>query len=128
MKKDSTTNQLLYLVHQIRQTWGMHKLAHGLFLDISAPFDKIWHKGLLAKLNQIGIKGNFLELFESYLYNRKQIVVVDGVKSNVESINSGCPQGSKLGPLLFIIFINDIQNGLESESFIFADDTTLLAK
>ena len=64
LKGDSTINQLIYLVHQIREAWGGHKLIQGLFLDISSAFDKIWHKGLLAKLNQIGIEGNLLLLFE----------------------------------------------------------------
>ena len=98
-----------------------------MFLDIEGAFDKIWHKGLLAKLNQISIEGKFLKLFESYLTNRQQIVVIDGEKSKTKNLSAGCPQGSKLGPLLFIIFINDIQKDLESEILLFADDTTLLA-
>ena len=94
-----------------------------MFLDIDGAFDKMWHSAMIAKLNQIGIKGNLLTLFNSYLTNRKQIVVVDGKKSNVTDIKAGIPQGSKLGPLLFIIYINNITEiGLESEIFIFADD------
>ena len=68
-----------------------------------------------------------LELFKSYLSNRKQIVFVDGVKLHTEVINAEIPQGSRLGPLLFIIYINDIKDDLESEILIFADDTTLIA-
>ena len=128
LKGDSTINQLLYLIHKIRVTWGNNKILQGLFLDISAAFDKIWHKALLIKLKQLSIEGQFLNLFDSYLSNRKQIVVVDGLKSSVEDVKAGCPQGSKLGPLLFIIFINDIQKDLESDILIFADDTTLLAQ
>ena len=67
LKGDSTMTQLIYLVHQIRKSWGQAKLSHGLFLDISAAFDKVWHKGLLAKLEQIGISGAFLTIFQSYL-------------------------------------------------------------
>ena len=82
---------------------------------------------MIAKLDQINIKGNLLKLFQSYLTNRKQIVVVDGMKSNVTEVKAGIPQGSKLGPLLFIIYINDITEiDLESEIFIFADDCSLL--
>ena len=66
-------------------------------------------------------------LFKSYLSNRKQCVIVEGVKSNLKDIQSGVPQGSRLGPLLFLIFINDIVQDIESEILIFADDTTLLA-
>ena len=95
----------------------------GAFLDISAAFDKVWHKGLLAKLSQIGIGGNFLKLFQSYLTKRKQCVVVDTIKSNFLEVKAGVPQGSRLGPLLFIIYKNDIK----SEILIFADDTRLLA-
>ena len=127
IKGDSTTNQLLYIVHKIRLAWGSSKIADGVFLDVSSAFEKIWHSGLIAKLDQIGIKGKLLSLFESYLSNRKQIVVIDGVKSQIMDLKAGCPQGSRLGPLLFIIYINDIQKDLESEILLFADDTTLLA-
>ena len=96
-------------------------------MDISAAFDKVWHKGLIAKLEQIGISDNFLNLFTSYLSNRKQCTVIDGVKSNLLEITAGVPQGSRLGPLLFIIYINDIVEGLECEILIFADDCSLLA-
>ena len=98
-----------------------------MFLDISAAFDKVWHKGLIAKLEQIGITDQLLTLFISYLSNRKQCVVVDGVKSTLLDIQAGVPQGSRLGPLLFLIYINDIVDGLESEVLIFADDCSLLA-
>ena len=102
-------------------------LTHGIFLDISSAFDKVWHKGLLAKLEQIGICDAVLTLLKSYLSDRKQCVVVDGVKSPFLDINAGVPQGSRLGPLLFIIYINDIVNDLESDILVFADDCSLLA-
>ena len=92
---------------------------------MAAAFEKVWHKGMAAKFEQNGITESCLDLFKSYLSNRKQIVVVDGVKSHTEVINAGIPQGSRLGPLLFIIYINDIVKDLESDIFIFADDTTL---
>ena len=120
-------SQLLYIVHYIRTNWGHSKIVQGTFLDISSAFDKVWHAGLLGKLGQIGINGRLFDLFKSYLSNRKQCVVIDGEKSSLQSVNAGVPQGSRLGPLLFIIFINDIINDIESEIMIFADDTTLLA-
>ena len=98
-----------------------------VFLDISSAFDKVWHNGLLAKLKQIGVIGQCHDLFSSYLKNRKQRVVIEGVKSELVDIKAGIPQGSRLGPLLFIIYINDIVHSLESDILIFADDTTLLA-
>ena len=72
LKGDSTISQLLFLVHQIVTSWGKAKIAHGLFLDISAAFDKVWHKGLIAKLEQIGVADSVLALFISYFSNRKQ--------------------------------------------------------
>ena len=91
LKGDSTITQLLYLVHNIRTAWGNSNVAHGLFLDISSAFDKVWHKGLLAKLEQIGICNEVLLLFDSYLSKRKQCVVVEGVKSSFLEINAGVP-------------------------------------
>ena len=127
LKGDSTMSQLLYIVHFIRSNWGKKNIVQGAFLDISAAFDKVWHKGLIAKLYQIGISGSFINLFTSYLLNRKQCVIIEGVKSGLAEIKAGVPQGSRLGPLLFIIFINDIVDNIESEILLFEDDTTLLA-
>ena len=127
MKGDSTVHQLLYIVHKIKSNLTQNKITQGLFLDVSAAFDKVWHTGLIAKLDQIGIAGNCLDTIKNYLSGRKQVVVVDGVKSDVLDVEAGVPQGSRLGPLLFIIYINDITNDLESDIFIFADDTSLLA-
>ena len=119
--------QLLYIVHNIRTNWGNSKITQGLFLDVSAAFDKVWHNGLIAKLSQIGVEGNFLDTISTYLSGRKQVVVVDGVKSDILNVEAGVPQGSRLGPLLFIIYMNDIINNIESDILIFADDTSLLA-
>ena len=127
LKGDSTINQLIYLVHTIRLAWTKGKVTQALFLDVSAAFDKVWHSGLLAKLESISVTDKCLDLFSSYLSDRKQVVVVDGVKSSTSDIKAGIPQGSRLGPLLFILYIEDIQKDLESESLIFADDTTLIA-
>ena len=127
LKGDSTISQLVYIVHLIRSSLGSSKIVQGAFLDISAAFDKVWHNGLIAKLAQIGIHVNLLDFFKSYLKNRKQCVIVDGVKSNFLDVKAGVPQGSRLGPLLFIIYINDIINDIQSDIMIFADDTTLHA-
>ena len=127
LKGDSTVSQLSYMVHFIKQNWTYKNIAQGLFLDVSAAFDKVWHNGLLAKLNQIGVEGSFLNIIGSYLAGRKQVVVVDGVSSNTLEVKAGVPQGSRLGPLLFIIYMNDIIDDIESDILIFADDTSLMA-
>ena len=101
-------------------------MTHGIFLDVKSAFDKVWHKGLIAKLNQININGKLLDLFSFYLYNRQQIVVVDGQKSEKQQVKAGIPQGSRLGPLLFIIYINNITDSIKSDILIFADNTSLL--
>ena len=125
LKGDSTVSQLLYIVHNIRKSWTQNSMMHGVFLDVSSAFDKVWHRGLLAKLFQAGIEENFYELMSSYLMNRKQKVVVNGEKSDMLDIKAGVPQGSRLGPLLFLIYINDISQDIESDILIFADDTSL---
>ena len=127
LKGDSTVSQLLYIVHNIRQNWGQKKMTQGLFLDVSSAFDKVWHNGLLAKLSQIGVEGSVYDILRSYLSDRRQVVVVDGQKSDMLDVKAGVPQGSRLGPLLFIIYMNDIVNDIESDILIFADDTSLFA-
>ena len=96
-------------------------------MDISAAFAKVWHKGLLSNLCQIGISGKFIVFFTSCLINKQQCVVIEGLSSTLADIKAGVLQGSRLGPLFFIIFINDIVENLEREIFLFADDTTILA-
>ena len=96
MRGDSTTNQLLYITHLIRSTWASGNIAHGLFLDVAAAFEKVWHEGLAAKLEQNGLSESCLKLFKSYLSNRIQIVVVDGVKSQICKVKAGIPQHSRL--------------------------------
>ena len=80
----------------------------GVFLDISKAFDKVWHIGLLFKLKAYGIDGELLSLLENYLENRKQRVVLNGQTSEWRKINSGVPQGSVLGSISLIIYINDL--------------------
>ena len=85
----------------------------------------MWHDGLLFKLNQNGISGSLLKLFEDYLHGRKQRVVLNGFYSDYSPIESGVPQGSVLGPLLFLVYINDLERNIKSNVKFFADDTML---
>lgn len=127
LKGYSTYSQLLYLIHTIRQAWGQKSIYQAVFLDISAAFDKVWHNGLIAKLTQAGVSGQFLSVLESYLSNRKQKVMIDGTPSDELPINAGVPQGSRLGPLLFLVYINDIIKDLECDCLLFADDCCLVS-
>ena len=127
LPNDSTANQLLYIVHKIKSSWAKKHISQACFLDISAAFDAVWHKALIEKLRSINVKGNCLKLLQSYLSERTAKTVVDGHESAELPVEAGVPQGSRLGPLLFILYINDIISDLESEPMIFADDTTLIA-
>ena len=126
---DSTTNQLLYLLDEIHQAFDSTKSfeVRTVFLDISKAFDKVWHDGLIFKLEQNGISGNLLKLFQNYLSNRKQRVVLNGSYSDYSNVESGVPQGSVLGPLLFLVYINDLERNIKSNVNFFADDTMLFS-
>ena len=124
---DSCTNQLLSLVHEIHESFNCGLEVRSIYLDMSKAFDKVWHEGLIFKLKQNGIEGNLLNLFQNYLTNRKQRVILNGMESNWGDIRAGVPQGSVLGPLLFLIYINDLEEGIESHVKFFADDTSLFS-
>ena len=90
-------------------------------------FDEVWHEGLVFKLKQNGISGNLLNIFEDFLRNMKQRVVLNGQTPNWKNIHAVVPQGSVLGPLLFLIYINDLVENLSSIPKLFADDTSLFS-
>ena len=96
-----------------------------VFCDVSKEFDRVWHKGLLFKLRQNGIDGKLLEWLNSYLSQRKQKVCFKSCYSGLKSIFAGVPRGSVLGPLLFLVYINDIAKQLLSLTRLFADDSSL---
>ena len=96
------------------------------FLGIRKAFDSVCHKKLLEKLDYYRIRGMTNKLLLSYLHNRRQFVVINNASSMLERINYGVPQGSILGPLLFLLCINDLPVSLQTTPRLFADDTALL--
>ena len=121
----STVYQLLDTYNDICSALDRNITTQAIFFDISKAFDKVWHRGLIAKMKAIGIRGQLLAWFEDYLSNRKQAVVIAGEISSYQTIQAGVPQGSVLGPTLFLIYINDIVQSIESTAKLFADDTNL---
>lgn len=102
--------------------------THAVFLDLSKAFDKVWHKGLLYKMKRMGIADPLLNWFHSYLSGRCQQVVIGGCESRSRTPTCGVSQGSVLGPLLFLIYVNDIGDDLECDIFLFADDASLFKR
>ena len=93
-----------------------------ILLDFSKAFDKVPHRGILHKLDHYGVRGEALTWIQSFLGRRKQRVVLDGTTSSQADVISGVPQGTVLGPLLFLAFINDLPECTTSETRLFADD------
>ena len=121
---DSCTNQLISITHEIYQSFDDGFQVRGVFLDISKAFDKVWHDGLIYKLKQNGVAGDLLDTLNNFLKERKQRVVLNGQYSTWANVEAGVPQGSILGPLLFLVYINDLPENLVSNPKLFADDTS----
>ena len=125
-KRHSTSHSLIEITETIKESIDNGKFGCGIFIDLKKAFDTVNHQILLTKLEHYGVRGTPLKWFESYLSNRKQYVFYNGVSSDIETITCGVPQGSVLGPLLFLIYVNDLPNISEKlDFFLFADDTNI---
>jgi hypothetical protein len=122
----STNSALIDVSDYILENMNNSKVTAAIFLDLKKAFDTVSHNILISKLSKYGINGSALKWFISYLSNRSQIVSINSSYSDPQHINIGVPQGSILGPLLFIIYVNSLPDCVTCKCIMYADDTTLL--
>ena len=122
----STITQLLKYLDECIDKIVNGNVVDTIYLDFAKVFDTVPHRRLMPKLAAYGIKGNIQCWISAFLNDRSQIVVVNGVESKSAPVISGIPQGSVFGPLLFVIYINDLPEYVNSDVFLFADDTKVL--
>ena len=115
------------ITHEIYKSFDEGFEVPGVLLDIYKAFDRVWHDGIMFKLQENSISGKLLLLLKDFLKPGKQRVVLNGQHSSCRDVNAGVPQGSIIGPLLFLVDINDLSNGLQSNPKPFADDTSLFS-
>ena len=124
-KKRNCETQLIAAINDFARALNDGMQIDTILLDFSKAFDKVDHRKLCLKLENYGIRGNLLNWIKDFLNNRKQWVVINGERSSVAKVKSGVPQGTVLGPLLFLIYINDLPEGVKSTLRLFADDSFL---
>ena len=124
-KGHSCETQLLELTNDITRNLDAGTQTDIVVLDFAKAFDKVNHSLLVMKLEHYGIRGKVNNWISSFLTDRQQAVVVDGSRSEFAGVKSGVPQGSVLGPCLFLTYINDLPENIKSKTRLFADDTAL---
>ena len=124
-KNNSTIDALIKITDKIRESVDKGKYGCGIFIDLRKAFDTVNHNILLLKMEHYGVRGPSLQWFRSYLSERKQYVYINGECSELKQISCGVPQGSVLGTLLFLIYIDDLPNiSKKLDLYLFADDTS----
>ena len=121
-KGHSCETQLITIVNDLLASADVGNRVDIAILDFSKAFDMVSHRRLMSKLDHYGIRGNIHKWISSFLNNRNQKVVIDGYSSDTISVDSGVPRGSVLGPILFLVFINDLPDLVKSQCRLFADD------
>ena len=124
----STADLLTVVSDRIARVFNRSGATGAVVLDISKAFGRMWHAGLLHKLTSYGISRQIFGVISSFLSNRRLRVVLDGKCSQEYPVNAGVPQGSILGPTLFLLYINDLPDDVICNIAIYADDTTLYSK
>ena len=124
----STADLLTVVSDRIARAFNKSGATRAVALDTSKAFDRVWYAGLLHKLKSYGVSGQIFGLISSFLSNRRLRVVLDGKSSQEYPVNAGVPQGSILGPTLFLLYINDLPDDVICDIAIYADDTTLYSK
>ena len=125
----STAMAVLDMVERVRKAWSKGNAAIGVFLDLKKAFDTVDHTVLLSKLEHYGVRGSALKLLTSYLADRKQYIMYGGEESAWGALECGVPQGSVLGPLFFLLYVNDMASvSKDLDMVLFADDTNAFAE
>lgn len=127
MEKRSTNTNLIYFSQFLSNVIDQQGQVDVIYTDFSKAFDRLDHRILLIKMEQFGFSTSLIQLLSSYLTNRSQYVLYNGFHSNIYKVTSGVPQGSNLGPLLFLIFINDLNNQITCQKLLFADDLKIFS-
>ena len=125
IKGRSTVLQLLQVMNAWTETLDSGYPIDTVYLDFMKAFDTVPHRRLMGKIESLGINGGVLRWVEEFLSDRTQQVCVNGINSNWMDVTSGIPQGSVLGPILFVLYINDLPTNIMSDVFMFADDTKM---